>query len=284
MWTSDFYTNIIKLFANPMDAIIGLAIIPVSVATNGAREVKVGNISTGVSMNVASSQYVAVDCGSISIPEYWGAALDYEPYSKFQIYLPYVGIRQLSTNDIMGRTVRVVYHVDILSGALACYVKCGTDVLYQFNGQCSANIPMSAQNFTSMIQSAISAVGAVTMGVASGGASAPMSAAMIGGAVNMGAGAANAAINSKPVVQHSGSMGGTGGMLAIQTPYLIVELPKQSMPAKLNHYEGYPSNITATLSDLSGFTMVEAIRLSSLSCTDDEKTELLKIMEEGFII
>lgn len=284
MWTPTFYDTIIKLWADPMDAIIGLSILPFSVGTGSSQDVKVGNISTGISMPLASAQYQEIDCGSLAIPEYWGAALDYDPYTRIQIYLPYIGIRELNTDDVMNKTVQCKYRIDILSGACSALLKCGTDVLYQFNGQCASNIPLSATNYTGMIQSAISAVGAVALGVASGGASAPISAAMVGGAVNMGAQAANSAINSKPRVQHSGQMGGAGGLLAVQTPYIIVTCPKQSMPKMLNKFEGYPSNINAVLSSLTGYTQIETIRLSGLSCTEDEKNELYSILQKGVIL
>ena len=52
-----------KLCADPMDAILGLSIVPVAVPSGGTREVKVGNIGTGISLTVASSQFVEVDCG-----------------------------------------------------------------------------------------------------------------------------------------------------------------------------------------------------------------------------
>lgn len=284
MWTPSFYDSIIKLWADPMDAIIGLSILPFNVGVGATQDVKVGNISTGVSMPLASTQYQEIDCGSLAIPEYWGAALDYDPYTRIQIYLPYIGIRELNTDDVMNKTVQCKYRIDILSGACCALLKCGTDVLYQFNGQCASNIPLSATNYTGMIQSAISAVGAVALGVASGGASAPISAAMVGGAVNMGAQAANSAINSKPRVQHSGQMGGAGGLLAVQTPYIIVTCPKQSMPKSLNTFEGYPSNINAKLSSLTGYTQIETIRLSGLSCTEDEKNELYSILQKGVIL
>ena len=61
-----------KLFADPMDAILGLSIVPVAVPNGSTGEVKVGNISTNISMTKAASQYVEVDCGTINVNEYWG--------------------------------------------------------------------------------------------------------------------------------------------------------------------------------------------------------------------
>lgn len=263
-----------KLFANPMDAILGLSIVPVAVPKGGEGAVKVGNISTGVSMTKASSQYVVVDCGTINVNEYWGAYLDYEPYTKAEIYLPYCGIHQIATDDIMGKAVHVVYHVDILSGACCAYVKCGGSVLYSFIGQCASSIPISGTDFTNVINGVISAAVSVGSMVATGGASAPLAVPSL----------AQTAVNSmKPSIEKSGAMGGTGGMLAMQTPYLILTRPRQALPSRQNTFTGYPSFITEKLSDLSGYTEIEEIHLENISATESELSEIENLLKSGVI-
>ena len=51
-----------KIFADPMDAILGMSIVPVAVPNGSVSEVTVGNIGTGVSMTKAGAQYVEIDC------------------------------------------------------------------------------------------------------------------------------------------------------------------------------------------------------------------------------
>ena len=193
-----------KIFADPMDAILGLSILPVSIPSAGQQEVKVGNIGTGISLTLASTQYVEVDCGEINVNEYWGAYLDYEPYTQAQIFLPYIGTRPISVDEIMGKSIRVVYHVDILTGACCCFVKCGDSVLYTYNGQCSIPIPITGANYTSVVNGVIGAASAVGSLVATGGASAPTAISSI----------ATAAVNQmKPQIEKSGSLSGPAGVL-----------------------------------------------------------------------
>lgn len=264
-----------KIFANPMDAILGLSIVPVNVPSSGSSAVTIGNISTGVSMTKASSQYVSVDCGTINVNEYWGAYLDYSPYTQAEIYLPFIGIHPLTIDDIMGKPVHVVYHIDILSGACCAYVKCGGSVLYSFVGQCSCSIPITANDWTNVINGALSIAGAIGSMVASGGATAPMAISSM----------ASTAVNSlKPNVEKSGSMGGMGGMLGVQKPYIILTRPKQALPAKQNMFTGYPSYITKKLSDCSGYTEVESIHLENVPATDNELTEITDLLKSGVII
>lgn len=275
MWSDLFSLDTFKkIFADPMDCILGLSIVPVKPASAGTSAVKIGNVSTDVSMNKTSSQYVAVDCGTIDVKEYWGAYLDYAPYTQCEIYLPYVGTKQISVDDVMNKSVHVVYHVDILSGACNAYVKCGDSVLYTFVGQCSSSIPISGNDWTNVLNGAISVAGKIGLAMATGGATALMS----------GLGAASSIISSsKPRVERSGAMSSTGGLLGIQKPYLILTRPKQALPENQNKYTGYPSFITMALSDCTGYTEVDSIHLENMRCTDEEAREIESLLKSGVI-
>lgn len=287
LWTDNMFDpdNFKKLFTDPMECIIGLTIVPVNPTSSGSISVKVGYVDTGISMARLSSQYAEVNCGTLQADEFWGSALDYSPFTKIHIYLPYVGMREINADDIMGKSVGVVYHIDLLSGACTAFVTAGGSVLYQFNGQCSINIPMAASNFTEMIHSAISAIGAVAMTASgAGAASSAVDAAAVGTAANMGASAANSAISSKPTFSHSGQMGGSGGMLAVQIPYIIIERPRQCVAEDVNTFAGFPANITYKLSNLEGYTVVDSIHLDGFSCTDNEASEILSLLKGGVIL
>lgn len=265
-----------KIFANPMDAILGLSIVPVDVPAGDSKNVKVGNIDTDVSLTTAARQYVEVDCGSLSVEEYWGAYLDFDPYTKAEIYLPYIGTHALAVDDIMGKTVHVKYHVDILSGACCAYIKCGGSVMYSFAGQCSCSVPISANDWTNVVNSAITIAASIGTMVATKGAAAPMIAG--------GASIASAAVNMvKPEVEKSGAMGGMGGMLGIQTPYLILTRPRQAVPSRQNAFMGYPAFITKKLDDLEGYTEIEHIHLTGIPASADELNEIEAILKTGVI-
>lgn len=276
MWSSSFDVALYKkLFADPMECILGLSIVPVSIPDAGRGFISIGNMVTPVWMNRAGAQYIEVDCGSINVNEYWGSYLDYEPHTKAEIYLPYCGIHPISIDDIMGKTVAVKYHVDILSGACCAYVKCGNAVLYTFIGQCASSIPITGNDWTNVINGVLSAAVSVGTMVATGGLTAPMAASSI----------ASTAVNGiKPSIEKSGAMGGTGGMLAIQTPYLILTRPRQALPSRQNTYLGYPSFITANLGSMSGYTEIETIHLHDIPATSEELSEIENLLKTGVIL
>ena len=282
LWTNiyDLEANFVKLFSSPMDCIIGLGIVPVVPTLGSAAAVKFGNINTSVFMTKLASQFAEKDMGTISVPKWIGSFLDYSPYVKLSLYLPYIGYRELSADDIVGDTIHVVYHIDCLTGGCCAFVETGKKgLLYTFNGSCIANVPLTATNYSTAIQNAVSAVGAgltTIAGIATGAA--PVTAMGIASGLSN---AANTAINSKPSVQRSGSMGGAAGLMSYQKPMLIIERPRMCVPLNLNHFKGNTLYVTRQLSACQGFTQIDMINLDGVPCTSTERKELETILHEG---
>lgn len=284
MWSGAFdLATYKKLFSDPMQSIIGLAIVPVAPSTAGSKNVHFGSIDSGISMPYLSTNYVQLNCGSVEIEKWVGCFMDNDPYTKISIYLPFIGIRQLSADDVIGGSIEVVYNVDVLSGACACFINHSTKgVLYSYNGSCITNVPLTSVNFSGAIQNAVTAVGSaigVVAGMATGAA--PLTAMS---AMGLATSAANTAINSKPTVQRSGNLGGSAGILSIMTPYVLIERPNMSVPSNVQHYVGQTSNITMKLNDCSGFTMCEYVHLDGLNATSEEIVEIESMLKAGVIL
>ena len=284
MWSNLFdLATYKKLFSDPMQSIIGLAIVPVQPNTSGSKNVMFGTIDSGVAMTTIGNQYVQLDCGSVDIEKWIGSFMDYSPYTKVSIYLPYIGIHELSADDIMGGSINVVYNIDVLSGACGCFIKHSSrGVLYSYNGSCITNIPLTSQNFSAAIQNAVSAVcsgAGIIAGIATGAA--PVTAMSAAGLLNS---AANTALNSKPSVQRSGSLGGSAGILSVQKPYVIIERPNVSVPASVQNYVGQTANITMSLGSCHGFTMCEHVHINSINATSEEIKEIESLLKEGVML
>ncbi len=277
MWSNDFFDQIIKLFGDPMDAILSLSIVPVAVPDGGVQEVKVGNVSTGVTMTKAAAQYISIDCGSLNMREFWGSALDYAPNTKIQLYLPYIGYKFIDTDEVMNKTLGITYHVDILTGSCVAFVHSNGSVLYQFEGNCACNLPVTGKSWANIISAAINVAGtaAVLAGTGSIGA-----ATLASGLVNT----AGNVMGAKAIIEHGGTSSGSGGQMSVQSPYLIVERPRQSLAKGYNTFEGYPSNITAQLGLLTGYTAVESVHLEGINATDAELSEIESLLKGGVIL
>ena len=275
MWSDLFSLDSFKkIFADPIDCILGLNIMPFGIAAGGKANVYVGNMDTGISMTLAQQQYVAVDCGSVKAAEYSGSFFDYSPHTKYNIYLPYIGIEPLDPDEITGKDIRVVYHIDILTGSLICYVKVGNAVMYEYQGSCGQTIPINGSDFTSVFMGAVQIAGNVAGMISTGGASAG---AIAGGLLS----STSTAAGMKPNIEKSGSLSGAGGFLGNQKPFIIKETPRQCMPLSQQKYTGFPSYQTQRLGSLSGYTEVESVNLSGIPANDSELSEIESLLKGG---
>ncbi len=290
MWSGAFdLDNFRKLVADPMDAILGLHIIPTIAGhpATGSATLMVGNISTGITMPTVTEQYYELDCGTINISPKWGAYLDYSPYSKLTLFLPYIGFVPISPDDCMGGTIRVVYHVDVLSGTCCAYVYCesnrGADghTLYTFTGSCACDCPVTEGQYTNALFGMLGVVGGIAQVAMSAGVA---GAAGIPGTAQGLQNVANAAISmAKPDIARSGDFGGSAGLMGIQYPYLVLTVPRMCTPEDQNIYIGYPSCITKEMSELSGYTEIQVSHLSGMSCTSGEADEIIALLGGGVI-
>lgn len=302
MWSTSFDpAQVKKLFANPMDVFIGMSILPINIPSSRTKTISIAGINTGLVMNLADSQFVNVDFGTLTIKTGTGGSyLDYSPYTKASIFLPYIGWRDIDIDEIMNKTLHLKYCVDIVSGGCVAWLKCGGSVLYEWTGQCAVNIPLTSIDFTSTASAAISAVGHIGSaigGMISGGASGAMSGAAlgpggmiagaigggIGSAINGVAGLAQDALNAKPTFPKSGSLGGPAGVMGHQQAYICLHRPAMARPKYQNKYMGYPSFITRKVSDLvgTGFNAFSDIRLQGLGLLDTEIAELTALLKGG---
>lgn len=275
MWSDAFsLATFKKLFADPMDCILGFNILPVTVRAGDVSEVTVGNISTGVSMTECASQWVEFDCGTVNIGTPYDTYLDYSPYTKYAIYLPYIGLQTLSADDVVGKPIHLVYHIDALSCSCVAYLLCGDSVLYQFAGSCGYSIPLTGDSFRGMISSMISIATTVAGAIATGGMTAPL-------AIGAGASVAQNVISAKPEVKRSGSVGSSAGLMGVQTPYLLLEIPRICKPRDQHRFLGYPSFITDTVGNVGGYSEWESVILSGVPCTDEERASIEEILKGG---
>lgn len=268
--------NVKRLFADPMDSILGLSVVPILIS--GSPEVvSVAGVSTGISLSKLSAQHINVDLGSLQVVEKWGAYLDYEPYTKYSIYLPFIGYRTVSADDIMGKWVHLSYDIDLLSGACVAKLVSGSTLLYQWAGTCAMQLPVNAGNWNSVIQSTIATIGSVATGIASGGAAAPLVAGSL-------AAAATQASTMKPNVERAGGLSGAAAFLSGRRAYMIRTYPRMVNPGDQPHFIGYPSFITKQLGTVSGYNVVEDIHLEGIPATQTELEEIDTLLHEGVIL
>jgi hypothetical protein len=87
-------------------------IIPIE----GYKQLKASKYDFGVTAPYTKSYTLDIDCGSIQIDETFNSVMDYAPFSRLIIFLPFIGFQELDVSMVMNNTLHVVYTVDVLSG------------------------------------------------------------------------------------------------------------------------------------------------------------------------
>lgn len=280
LWSRNIIDQWLHSIEDPMQAIVSLHALPVEPETTLPTKIWIGNYDTDLSTNTVSEEYVIIDCGSISTREFWGSALDYSPYTKMSVFLPFIGIKELKIEDTMKTTIHIKYYVDVLTGDCVAFIKCGQSVLYHYTGNCRMSIPLSSYS-SDILTNIIKAQGG--MALAAGMVSAGVAAPVVG--AGMAISSATNVANTKKNISRSGDISGNAGIMDDFVPYLIIHRPVQSLAKDYNKFKGYPSNITSLLGECTGYTEVEHIHLQSIpNATEAEMNEIERLLKEGVLI
>lgn len=315
MFVDTVWEAIKNYFGQPMDFLVGCMLLPFEPETGSSYYPKFGDdIKFEHAYPAVSNQYKEIDCGTVFIKNYWGSCFDYEPFTKIQIWLPYIGYRDLSVDEIMGNSISVKYHCDCLTGDCVAFIldNLGPQVgptiprvIAQFYGNCGVRVPFGSVSYDAAVAAGISLIGAAaSMGLSKGsgvvqmGGSLKASKGMSSGAQSMSidegysepssAGLVGATVNMvesmKPNVQKGGAAGASNGYMSIQKPYLIRRIPRQNLPADYVRFKGYPSNISGTLADFSGYAEVDDIQLNDIPAMSSERAEIIRWLSGGVLI
>ena len=267
LWSSDFIEQLKKLFNDPMQAIIGIHKVFATPHTNGRETIKCGYIDSNVSANKVSNQYTTVNCGSVSLREYFGNVMDYSPYTSVRVYLPFIGIVPLNVADIMRSTISIKYHVDVITGACVAEISVKRDgkqsVIYTYSGSAIVSYPVSSGSYAGVIQGALS----MAAGLIGGASAIPT---VIRGAASMHAD-----------TSVSGSFSGAPGAMGCKKPYLIISRPISNLAKDDASFEGYPSSAKVLIGECVGFIKCYEAHLRINTASDAELDEIRQLLLSG---
>lgn len=313
MFNMTFRDAVHNFFEKPIEIVSGVLLLPITPASGASYHPKYGVFHMDLALPIVANQFKDVDCGSVYVDEYYSSAFDYSPFSKCSIFLPFIGVREIDVDEVMGKWLHVKYRIDCYTGNCLAILLVGTGtagsetVRYQFAGNCGQQIPIGGEDFSNVINGAltvatVAAASIVTAGAA--GAAAGTAAANAGAsiaetelvaqsaqaaantkaAMDIGAAAVNQVMNAKPIVTRSGSMGCSMGMMGVLKPYILKEVPRQSLPNGYKSFYGYPANISGYLSEFSGYTVVDSVKLKGIPATDSEIAEIERALKGGVFL
>lgn len=280
LWSSNIIDILLRIWNDPMEGIISFMKVYAPLSSSTYDTIKVGYLDSQVSSAVVTSQFVEVNCGTVSISELNHNATDYTPYVSLQLYLPFIGIVEVDPDEFMNGSMKIVYSIDIYTGS--CLAKIfatrspdmPTDTLiYTYTGVAAQRLPLTSSNFSGALNSIVGAAGGIAKGVATGGA-----VGIINGVTSVGHSLSHEMVH----VAHSSELSSNAGIMAPREPFLIITRRKSYDANSYNQLYGYPTNKTVFLGNCSGFTRIKACLLKS-SATELEKSELIKLLKTGVI-
>lgn len=310
MWSGDFTDLLKKMFSAPFDCLIGLKLIYAPITTGASQTIWLGNVESAVSAPKIIDQFTDFDCGTITLNGYFGSFLDYSPYTKVTIFLPFIGYKQLNVDEVMDSQIHLTYRIDAYSGACIAFIHVTktigsttlSSVIYEFDGNCAMDIPFTSGDMSRYVAAILGTAASTAGAVVSMGAGAKLATQStpitandpwtkadfsnkqtVTGLSDLGNGSAEL-IGGKPQIQRGGSLAGANASMALKLPYLIIERPIQQMPSDYANFIGIPLNMTKKLSQVSGFTVVSQIFMASSQATDDELTMIDTLLRQGVII
>lgn len=295
LWVTWQDATIDKIWNNPFDGIITLFELYCTPTDVGRKNIRSGFLDSGVSSETIS-RYTEIDCGSIGVPEYFGNYLDYAPYSKCHIYLPFIGIVELNVDDIVGHGVNVTYRIDEYNGSCIAMITVAksttvneeeveySNIMYQFSGNCAVDLPIAGGSQAAikagMLEAAAWGLGSVIGGIMGGESPMSIGADIAQGAAN----AVHSLVSAKSSVQHSGSFGSSFGALGNKKPFIIVTRPKQIQVPNYQVLYGYPAHKMVIIGDCTGYLRCREVHVISPTASDEEKTLIEAMLKEGVYI
>ena len=294
LWSDNVLDNFKKYFNNFADNILALYVLPFSPDNLPTKAFTVGKLTSEdpVLQDVpyCTTRFYDIDMGSVQINGRWGSYLDYAPYTRIEIYLPYCGLHSLDIDEIMspakqsgvlpadqGCTLSLKYRLDILTGVIVAKISVNDELRYQFNGKVGINIPLTGQTYSNLLGAIIGAAGSAAVTVASGGMTAPL-------AVGAIASAAGTVMAQKPNVESIGNISADASMLATKIPYIRLTSPNKPLLEDQQNFTGFPSYKSGTLSEFSGYTEVLEAHVEGIACTEEERSEILTLLKAGVIL
>ena len=285
LWTSDWQDNIKKLRTDPMQNIISVAITDLDISSLSETSIYIGNVQSTVTGGLINNTFLSLDCGTITLEEYYGTFADYEPFCATTLYLPKVGFVQIPADIVVNNSINVVYHVELTSGEGLCYViltskRDGfTYVWNTYTCNVTSNIMLSAQDHTQQLTALGNAIINTTAQVTGAIANPATVPSAMGGIASS---CLDVATTKNPTLTR-GNIGNMSASMCFKKPYLMINRTNLTKPSNFRENNGQLINYTAKINGHTGFLKTRDFH-AEFNAPYNHKAEIERIMDEGVFI
>lgn len=279
--------------------VISLKEIPFSLATLNIvpldTDLKIGgvnvtynneNIKVGQIISPATTS-VSVLFGEFNIPRLSNTFLDYSPYTKYELLLPFAPTPVILPDWCVNKVVSAIFLYDIYTTACQYVIECNGERICSVSGIFGVDRPISAQNvalkdasrLSSQVATASSVLGGV-MSSASGN---------IGGIVSGAIGGVSALsqmiLSGKQNYMYTvGANGDSSSVGLCHATHLKITRTLSAEDSNFTHVYGRPLCKYKKLSSVTGYTKCDNVNTTGLSCSENEKQRIKQLLETGIYI
>lgn len=268
---------------NPMNGVVDVRLYPFDILDMvddaGGELIKIGRtVSDVYGVKLSNSCNCVIDLGRCKFLTPFENFLDYEPYTTARLYIPYCGVVNINTAEFVGHDITAKLIVDIITGACVACIFVDDILTITANGTCGVSIPITGTDSATYASQVLTHFAGAVSSIG-GGLSGNVADAARG---VLSGGAELWKTNSVPVqYETKGSATPACENWLPQFAYFIVDKPKTSIPNNYGHHVGFACEISDTLNNFSGFTIVSNPDLSGINATETEKEEIKRLLQEG---
>ena len=271
LWSSGFLDNILLVNNSPIENIISLKALIGTVTTTGTSQaLALGNVTTTANA-IPCNECIVINVGSITLPRKYNNFLDFEPYTKVQIYLPFYGCAMLDSSLVIGRTISIKYIIDVITATAKIKIIHDNKTLYEFKTTCGSDLPITSSNRASVEMGYLSSGVGMGISIASGN--------VLGGLAS--------GLSMAQSQYHSSTSGNVSGVLNFHDSRMVTVLVDRPVYTELRNFNkthGRVCNLSKTLRDLRGFTKCAENVQIPFNCLDEERTMIIEQLTNGVII
>ena len=270
LWSDSFLENISMINNSPIENILAVKSFPFPISGGTSKNVVLGNVNMEITGNELPSSFIPrKTIGTFKVDKKFSGVLEWLNYHIEVIcYLPYIGFVELNVKEILDKTVTLKYIYDVITGVCTACFYSGDIEICKYSGTIAIDIHITASNRAQVeagyVTSALGAVGS-----------------LLKGKLMRVADSAFGALMNQNHFTTKGSPSPSCDSFDEQKAFIIIDYPVYYPPTNYAHVYGYPCNLSMKLGNCKGFTKCTNVDVDGLSCTEEERAELKRLLEGG---
>lgn len=278
---------------NAIQYVVNLCIVPDGL-DNYYNSISTSVIKFGkTEVNLPAKQVLGatsiIDFGGTNILKKYNNFLDYEPYTKISVYIPFCGKVNLPTDKVMGKYINIKVAFDYLDGNCTGYVFVEDSLIATATGNFYCSVPLSQDvSMNKSMEYMFSTINWIGQGVGSIGVGLATQnpAISIGGAVSSSANFMNS-LHDITAKSDTNIVQGSGNLNVFNAPMeccVYYERPDVNVPALFGEINGFACHESGKLNDFHGFTSCSDFHVDKILCTKTEKEMIEELLKKGVIL